>query len=284
MRIAVVAPSARFSEQAAERVAAIAARTRPEVELYFHPQCFLIHNHFAGTDAARADALVEVANDPGFDAIWFARGGYGACRIAEDVLARLGPAARAKSWLGYSDGGFLLAGLYRAGFERIAHGPMAQDVLREGGEAAAERALAWLARRSADALEPGLEPGRRHAAFNLTVLSMLLGTALEPDLSGHILLLEEVSEHMYAIDRAFFHLAASPAIQRVAGIRFGRVVDLKPNDPDFGEDEEAIARHWCERYGIAWLGRADIGHDSANKLVPFGHFDAPSASLSTEKP
>ena len=284
MRIALVAPSARFSEEAAERVAAIAARTQPGVELYFHPQCFLTHNHFAGTDAARADALVEVANDPGFDAIWFARGGYGACRIAEDVLARLGPAARAKSWLGYSDGGFLLAGLYRAGFERIAHGPMAQDVLREGGEAAAERALAWLANRAADALEPGLEPGRRHAAFNVTVLSMLLGTALEPDLSGHILLLEEVSEHMYATDRALFHLAASPAIQRVAGIRFGRAVDVKPNDPDFGEDEEAIALMWCERYGIAWLGRADIGHDSANKVVPFGHFDAPQASLSTEKP
>jgi muramoyltetrapeptide carboxypeptidase len=257
MRIAVVAPSARFSEEAAEIVAAIAARTQPGVELYFHPQCFLTHNHFAGPDAARADALVEVANDPGFDAIWFARGGYGACRIAEDALARLGPAAREKAWLGYSDGGFLLAGLYRAGFERIAHG------------------LAWLAAGSADALEPGLEPGRRHAAFNLTVLGTLLGTALEPDLSGHILLLEEVSEHMYAIDRALFHLAASPAIQRVAGIRFGRVVDLKPNDPDFGEDEEAIARHWCERYGIAWLGRADIGHDSANRVVPFGHFGAP---------
>jgi len=284
MRIALVAPSARFSEAAAERVAAIAARTQPGVELYFHPQCFLTHNHFAGPDAARADALVEVANDPGLDAIWFARGGYGACRIAADVLPRLGPAARAKSWLGYSDGGFLLAGLYRAGFEHIAHGPMAQDVLREGGEAAAERALAWLAGRSADALEPGLAPGRRHAAFNLTVLGSLLGTALEPDLSGHILLLEEVSEHMYAIDRALFHLAASPAIQRVAGIRFGRVVDLKPNDPDFGEDEEKIARYWCERYGIAWLGRADIGHDSANRVVPFGHFDVPQASLSTEKP
>jgi muramoyltetrapeptide carboxypeptidase len=275
MRIAVVAPSSRFGEEAAARVAAIAARVQPGVALHFHPQCFLTHHHFAGTDTAREEALVEVANDPGVDAIWFARGGYGACRIAEAALARLGPAARAKAWLGYSDAGFLLAGLYRAGFANVAHGPMPQDVMRDGGEAAVERALAWLAGRAADALEPGLEQGRRHAAFNLTVLSTLLGTALEPDLSGHVLLLEEVSEHMYAIDRALFHLAASPAIQRVAGIRFGRAVDVKPNDPDFGEDEETIARHWSERYGIAWLGRADIGHDSANKLVPFGLLGAP---------
>jgi muramoyltetrapeptide carboxypeptidase len=270
MRIAVVAPSSRFSEEAAARVTAIAARVQPGVEIHFHPQCFLSHNHFAGTDAERADALVEAANDPAFDAIWFARGGYGACRIAEQALARLGPAARDKAWLGYSDAGFLLAGLYRAGFERLAHGPMPQDAMREGGEDAIERALDWLAARSAGSLEPGLRAGRRHAAFNVTVLSNLLGTPLEPDLAGHILLVEEVSEHMYAFDRAMFHIAASPAIQRVEGIRLGRVSDVKPNDPDFGESGEMVARFWCERSGIAWLGSADIGHDSANKVVPFG--------------
>jgi len=74
--------------------------------------------------------------------------------------------------------------------------------------------------------------------------------------------------------RALFHLAANPAIQRVAGIRLGRVGDVKPNDPDFGESEEMIARRWCDRFGITYLGRADIGHDSANKVVPFGLWDA----------
>lgn len=270
MRIAVVAPSSRFSEAAAEKVLALAARDFPDAVLRFHPQCFLTHNHFAGPDEARAAALIEVANDPEVDAVWFARGGYGACRIAEDALARLGPAAREKAWLGYSDAGFLLAGLYRAGIGRVAHGPMPQDVLREGGEAAIARALAWLTRRDETALEGGLEQGRPHAAFNMIVLGILLGTGLEPDLSDHVLLLEEVSEHMYAIDRALFHLAASPMIQRVAGLRLGRLTDVLPNDPEFGEAADDIAGRWCRRYGIAWLGRADIGHDGANKVVPFG--------------
>jgi muramoyltetrapeptide carboxypeptidase len=272
MRIAVVAPSSRVSEEVAGLVTGIAARLHPGVEVYFHPQCFLAHNHFAGTDAERAAALVEVANDPGFDAIWFARGGYGACRVAEDALAGLAPAARAKAWLGYSDGGYLLAGLYKAAFPDVAHGPMPQDAMREDGEAAVARALAWLVRRDADALEPGLALGDRHAAFNMTVFSLLLGTPLEPDLAGHVLLLEEVSEHMYRIDRSMFHILGQESARRLAGIRLGRVGDVPANDPDFGEDEEMVVRHWCARAGIAFLGRADIGHDSANKLVPFGRF------------
>lgn len=270
MRIAVVAPSSRFSEDAAARVREIAAAACPAAQLFFHPQCFLAHNHFAGTDAARTAALVEVANDPGFDAVWFARGGYGACRVAEKAIAAMAPAARDKAWLGYSDAGYLLAGLYRAGFPHVAHGPMAQDAMREGGAAAVERALAWLSARDGAALEPGLATGARHAAFNMVVLGGLLGTALEPDLAGHVLLLEEVSEQMYRVDRLFFHLAGNAAIRRAAGIRLGRVSDVPQNDPDFGEDEEAIARLWCGRAGIPWLGRADIGHDAANKVVPFG--------------
>ena len=57
----------------------------------------------------------------------------------------------------------------------------------------------------------------------------------------------------------------------VAGIRLGRCSDIPPNDPDFGEDEEADrARTGASVSGIAYLGRADIGHDVDNKVVPFG--------------
>jgi muramoyltetrapeptide carboxypeptidase len=270
MRIAVVAPSARFSAEAAERCRALAAAHFPAVELHFHPQCFLSHGHFAGDDAARLAALVEVGNDPGFDAVWCARGGYGACRVAGEAAAALGPVAREKKWLGYSDAGYLLAALYRAGFPHVAHGPMPQDVLRDGGDEAAARALAWLATRDASALEPSLAPGVPHAAFNLTVFSLLLGTPLEPDLTGHVLMIEDVSEHMYRTDRALFHVTSNPAARRLAGLRLGRCTEIPDNDPDFGQTEEEVVRFWCARAQIPYLGRADIGHDAANKVVPFG--------------
>jgi muramoyltetrapeptide carboxypeptidase len=270
MRIGVVAPSTPIEHVVAERVMALAAEHHPRAELFFHPQCFLLHKHFAGPDQARADAFIDIANDSAFDALWFARGGYGSCRVAEAVLAQLGPAAREKAYLGYSDAGYLLAGLYAAGFGAVAHGPMPNDVRREGGDATVLRALSWLVDRSADGLEPSVVEGSSHAAFNVTVFSQLLGTPLQPDLSDHVLMLEEVSEYTYRTDRSMFHITSNPGVRRVAGIRLGRCSLVPENDPDFGETEEEVVRHWCERSGIPFLGAADIGHDAQNKVVPFG--------------
>src|SRR3982751_4366468 len=265
MRIAVVAPSCTLKREAAERVRAI-AQGRGDCELLVHPQSFLSDGHFAGPDEARLGALREVMADPTVDAVWFARGGYGSNRIAEAALAGLPDAARGKLYMGYSDAGFLMAGFHKAGLE-VAWGPMPQDVLREDGDAAVNRALGWLIRRDTDALEPALDGPAM--AFNLTVLSNLLGTSLEPDFSGVELLIEDVGEHLYRIDRSMFHVTASPAIAKVRRIRLGRVADVLPNDPAFACDETAIVESWCRRSGIQFGGRADIGHDARNRVVPF---------------
>src|SRR5215218_7864069 len=145
MRIAAVAPSCTLSRAAAERVQVIADE-RADCELVIHPQCFLADGHFAGPDEARLAALREVMADPSFDAVWFARGGYGSNRIAEAAVANLPDAARSKVYMGYSDAGFLLAGFHKAGLE-VAWGPMPQDFHREAGQAAVTRALDWIVRR-----------------------------------------------------------------------------------------------------------------------------------------
>jgi muramoyltetrapeptide carboxypeptidase len=271
-RIAVVAPASRISPDVAEKVQAAVASLYPDgrAEIFFHPQCFLSHGHFAGDDNARARALLDVANDDNYDAVWFARGGYGSCRIAETVISGLGEPARRKTYLGYSDAGALLAALYNAGFEAVAHGPMPQDIVRVGGEAAVLRAVTWLIDRAPETLEPSVGGSRKTAAFNITVLSQLLGTPLQPDLDRHVLMLEEVSEAMYRIDRSLFHITSNPGIRRLAGIMLGRCSDITANEPDFAMNEEEVARSWCDRSGIPWLGRADIGHDADNKIVPFG--------------
>jgi muramoyltetrapeptide carboxypeptidase len=272
LKIGVVATASRMSPEVADRVLALVRSLYGGrgPEIIFHPDCLASAGHFAGDDSTRARAFLDVANDPSFDALWFARGGYGSCRIGEAVLGGLEPAASAKAYLGYSDAGALLGGLYRAGFPHLAHGPVAQDIMRDGGDAAIARALAWLIDRAPVTLEPSLGDGRKAAAFNLTVFSQLLGTGLEPDLTDHVLMLEEVSEAMYRIDRSFFHITSNASVRRVAGIRLGRCSLIPPNDPDFAMTEDAVARFWCERSGIPWLGRADIGHDVDNKVVPFG--------------
>ena len=270
MRIAVVAPSCSLKREAAERVQAIVTE-RGDCELAIHPQCFLSDGHFAGPDEARLAALREVMADPSVDAVWYARGGYGSNRIAEAVLEGLPDAARGKTYLGYSDAGFLHAGFHKAGLD-VAWGPMPQDVIRgdhglQDGEAAVNRALDWLVSRDPSAIEPDIQIPAM--AFNLTVLSNLLGTPLEPDFTGVDLLIEEISEHLYATDRTMFHVTASANVRRVARLRLGRVGDILPNDVEFGSDEVAIVEDWCRRSGIPYGGRADIGHDAQNKVVPF---------------
>jgi len=266
MKIAVVAPSCTLKAEAAEQVSALAA-SRADCELVIHPQCFLSDGHFAGSDGERLSALREVMADESVDAIWFARGGYGSNRIAEAALADISVPGMRKVYLGYSDAGFLLAGLHKAGCE-VAHGPMPQDVLREGGEAAVVRSLDWLLSRDRSGVEPSLTYPAQ--AYNLTVLSSLLGTAVEPDLAGYELLVEEVSEHHYRIDRLMFHITGSANVRNVVELRLGNCSDIPANEPVWGSDEEAIVRDWCQRAGINYGGRAAIGHDAGNRVVPFG--------------
>ncbi len=264
-RIAICAPSRSITPEDAARVAALASEFAG-IELQFHPQCHFEHGHFAGTDRQRLEALVECANDPAFDAVWFARGGYGSNRIAEDAIARFDHVAQDKAFLGYSDGGYLLGGLYRQRIGRPVHATMPADIRRSGGEAAVRRVLGFIAGDNTG-LEPGLDD-RPVAAFNLITLAMLCGTPLMPGLAGHVVLVEEVSEYDYAVDRLFFHLTAH--LGGIAGLRLGRISDVPPNEVEFGQTVEEIARHWCARHSIPYLGRADIGHDIDNTIVPFG--------------
>ncbi len=265
-RIAVCAPATPITRDIAARVTALAEAEFPELTLDFHEQCFAAEGHFAGPDSLRLSALLDCANDPATDAVWFARGGYGSNRIAEAALGRLDDAARGNAYLGFSDCGFLLAGLYARSIGRPAHGPMAGNMAAPNGEESIRRALGWFAGRT-DGLEPTLD-GRPTVAFNLITLAALTGTTLMPDLTGHVVIVEEVAEHLYAIDRLFFHLAAH--LTGAAGIRLGMVTAVPENDRPFGSEAEDIARHWCGAAGIPYLGRALVGHDPANRIVPFG--------------
>ena len=269
MRIGVLAASSVANPDVIAPVSAFAAIAFPEVDLVFHPQCYASDGHFAGSDAVRAAAFLEYANDPAFDAVWFLRGGYGSNRILSSVMPRLSEAARRKAYLGYSDVGFLLGALYARRIGRPAHGPMASDIRRTNGDATVARALGWLARGDRQGLEPGLD-GRPAAAFNLSILTALVGTPYLPDLADHVLIVEEVSEAMYAIDRMLFTLGNATQLRSLAGVRLGAVTAVQPNEPEWGEPIEAMMTRWCRDLGVPYLGRAEVGHTQTNRVVPFG--------------
>ena len=191
------------------------------------------HASFARRDATRAlgpndirvattDSMLEVA------------------LIGDSVIAGLGPAARGKTYLGYSDGGTLLGALYAAGIGQVAHGPMPADIRRDGGEVAVVRALDWLVDGDPSALEPSLGEGPAAAAFNIVILAHLAGSRHLPDLAGHVLMIEEVDEYLYRTDRDLAQIMA--AVKGLAGIRLGRISKVPANDPDFGATPEAVVR------------------------------------------
>lgn len=270
MRIGVVAPGRSIDESVVSRVQALAAIIDPSVDIVFHPQCFAEDGHFAGSDGVRAAAFLEFANDSAFDAIWFARGGYGANRILDAVLHQLGPAAKAKRYLGYSDAGFMLGALYARRIGRPAHGPMPTEIGRRDAGASVGRALSWLINDDPRALEPSLGGGVPAVAFNLSILTILIGTPWLPDLTDHVLMIEDVSEPLYRIDRMLFQMANATQLKGLAGVRLGALTAMQENDPAFGETPETMIVRWCADMGVPYLGHAKIGHVSENYVVPFG--------------
>ncbi|MBL4619427.1 MAG: LD-carboxypeptidase [Marinicaulis sp.] len=273
--IALVCPGGPITRELADKVVEIAALQQgghhgKNLQLHFHDQCFLTSGHFAGSDEARSAAFLEVANDPKFDAVWFARGGYGASRLDDKLFAKLNEHARKKTYLGYSDAGVLLARLYGKGIGCPTHGPMPTDISRSDGKGAITRALDYLVNHDPGTLEPSAKLDKKTTAFNITVLSHMVGARWMPDLSDHIIMLEDIGEYLYRIDRAMFTITDNPNIREAAGIMLGRISDILENDRPFGQTEEEIVQYWCVRAGVPYLGRADIGHDSDNKIVPFG--------------
>lgn len=270
MRIGVVAPARSVSQESSARMAAFMALTYPEHQIVFHPQCYQVAGHFAGSDDVRAKAFLDVANDPTIDAIWFARGGYGSNRILEMVMPHLNDAARRKTYMGYSDMGFLLGALYarRIGFP--VHASMASSLGTNDSAEDAGWALSWMIDRDTRALEPSLLDGRPAAAFNLAILTAMIGTPWLPDLTDHVLMIEEVGEPMYRMDRMLFTMAHATQLKGLAGVRLGAVSSIVENDVPFGETLEQMIERWCHEMRVPYLGRAEIGHVKLNRVVPFG--------------
>ena len=110
-RIAVCAPATAITREHADVVSALVADEFPQHSIHFHEQCFFEAGHFAGSDQERLDALLSLANDPHYDVVWFAKGGYGSNRIAEQAITQMNEAAQQKTFIGFSDTGYLLGGL-----------------------------------------------------------------------------------------------------------------------------------------------------------------------------
>jgi muramoyltetrapeptide carboxypeptidase len=246
----------------------------------------------AGPDAVRAREVQTFFADPEVDAIFAARGGYGAGRILP-LLDFESIARTPKVFMGFSDATFLLNALVgRAGMVCF-HGPMvAMDFARGLGEASLDHLRRLLAGETGTfelparmALKGGVAEGEVVGGC-LSMVAAAIGTPYAAPFDGAILFLEDTGEKAYRIDRMLVQLAQAGVLGRVAAVVFGA---LRPPDGSEAEHRlisECVAEQ-AARLDCPVLAGIEAGHGSANFTIPFGvraRVDAAARRLSFLEP
>ena len=250
-----------------------------------HPDPLRHWGHLAGRDPQRA-------HDLNADAPLLAclRGGWGAARLLERHAAEATAAAQATGpWLlGFSDVTSLLWARQAAGLSGGIHGPMLTSLAAEpdwsrqrlqdllfGRPLAPLRGQAWCGGCAQGPLLVG----------NLTVATHLLGTPHLPALQGAVLVLEDVGEAPYRLDRMLTHWRLCGALQQLAAIGFGRFSGC--DDPDSPSTAEQVLRERTADLGIPVLADLPVGHEPGNAALPLGvmaRLDADRGQLDLVRP
>ena len=226
--------------------------------------------YLAGRDQERRGDL-EAAARRGADLLACVRGGWGAARLLEQPLA-----LPCRWLLGFSDVTSLLWAQLAQGQGGAIHGPLLTTL---GAEPAwsQERLRAVL---FGDPLAPlqgegwvgGSAKGPLLAA-NLTVATHLLGTPHLPYLRGAILVLEDVGEAPYRIERMLTHWRLCGALQQLGGIGLGAFSDCDGNSEAAGSDcfsLEQVLRERTADLGMPVVAGLPVGHVAGNAALPLG--------------
>ncbi len=228
--------------------------------------------YFAGTDEERLTDLNAAIRDPRIDGVWCVRGGYGAMRILPGVdFAAL--RARPKALLGYSDVTALHLGALAAGVGAF-HGPTARAELTAFSLDSLARAVSLGAdpcggAPAARTLRGGSAAGPL-VGGNLALVAALVGTPWAARLDGAILVLEDVNEAVYRVDRMLMQLRLSGALAGVRGIAFGHCTGCPPESDDGARAlDEVLAEH-AEALGVPCLAGVPLGHVDDQWTLPLG--------------
>lgn len=284
-RVAVTSPAGPVRPERLE--AGLAVLTSWGLDVRLMPNVRHRHEHFSylsSSDAERAADFMRAWCDPSVAAVFCARGGYGAQRIADLLDWDAVAAAGAKVLVGFSD----VTALHQAFAARLGastvHGPVVTSL------GTAEEPAREQLRRVLLEPEPGLsltaepvEPlvsGRARGVLvggNVALLASCLGTADSRPAAQSIAVLEDIGEQLYRLDRMLTQLLRAGWFHRVGGIALGRFTDC-------GEPS-SVRRLLEDRLGplgVPMLWGLPFGHDDGNLAFPFGvpaELDADAGTL-----
>lgn len=231
---------------------------------------------FSGTDLQRAADLQRALDDPTVKAVVFYKGGYGAIRTLDHLdlsVLRLHP-----KWLvGYSDITTIHYALGKVGVESI-HGAMPVGFLCDStkidSSARSLRDALW-GKVTAYKTEPhpfntmGRAFGRLTGG-NLSLIYALNGTDIDNPLEEpSVLLIEDVSEHIYHVDRMLQNLKRSGKLARVQAILVGHFTKIK-GEEHWGTSVEQLVHEYTRELGIPVIFGFPAGHESPNYSLYMG--------------
>lgn len=267
-RVRVVAPSGAFDRALFWRgLGFLAGRYRVE----FDRSLFERHQGYAGADERRRAELAQALTDPGVAAVIAARGGYGLTRILPQLpLAALVTAPR---WIvGFSD----ITALHVEAMRRGVASLHAANVTGLGRGDAVARAefIAALEHPGARREVAGLTPWVGGCAAgplvggNLTLLFTCAAAGRLTLPPGVVLVLEDVTELSYRIDRMLTALLDAGVFERVAAIIVGELLDCPAGS--FGVSAAEVVRERLARLGVPLVAGFPCGHGSDNLPLPLG--------------
>ncbi|MDH3628825.1 MAG: LD-carboxypeptidase [Acidobacteriota bacterium] len=231
--------------------------------------------YLAGSDEARADDLIAMMGQPDIDAIWFARGGYGAARLLDRLPWSRWRRRRPRPWIGYSDNTALLAVGRQRGVCRAFYGPVVTELHDSSSFHAGSLREALAGRRQDFAVEPRnvLCRGRASGTLvggNLSVLTYLLGTPYQLRTKGHVLFLEDFGESCYHIDRMLTQWRQAGAFEGVRAVLFGTLKTTPRTHFPPDRKVKDVLRETFDPLGIPVCRGLPVGHLGKKRTLPFG--------------
>jgi len=274
-RIGVVSPSYWLEKKGLGNAVTVFQKKGYEVQL--GDSVYLKDGPFAGTPQQRANDINQMFSDPNIDAIFCARGGYGANRVLPlldyDLIQ-----SKPKIFMGYSDiTAFLTSITQKTGLVTF-HGPMLSTFKNKLVPYNLDTLVNVLSgKEDIRIVEPNelkptiLKSGKAIGPLwggNMCLLVNRLGTKNQLNTDGVILFIEDVDENLYAFDRMLFHMKESGMFENIRGLIVGELTEMKDQTIPFGKTTDEIILDVCGDLNIPIVTNFPCGHGNYQATFP----------------
>ena len=274
-KIGIIAPARKTSMNEIEASIKVFERWGLQVEL--GKNIFAQHRQFAGTDEQRAEDLQYMLDNPDIKAIVCARGGYGTVKTLKSI--DFTKFLKNPKWIvGYSDITALHAHVNQNLGVKSIHGTMPFNFPKDTSENEAVKTLKKVLWGEQNVYELEHHEFNRKgkvsgelAGGNLSVLFSVSCTKYDIDTSGKILVLEDLDEYLYHIDRMMMNMKYSGKLENLKGLIVGGMTDMNDNQIPFGKSAYEIIRDAVDEYNYPVCFNFPVGHIENNYALILGN-------------